>query len=43
MNRMSMFQKWKQGKRKAEKDDYTGGKFFHTLRAPQNSQHITDV
>ncbi|XP_045175995.1 sorting nexin lst-4-like isoform X3 [Mercenaria mercenaria] len=26
--------KWKQGKRKAEKDEYTGGKFFLTLKTP---------
>ncbi|XP_052799540.1 sorting nexin lst-4-like [Mya arenaria] len=27
--------KWKQGKRRSEKDEYTGGKFFLTLEAPQ--------
>ena len=29
-----ILQKWKQGKRKAEKDEYTGGKFFLTLKTP---------
>ncbi|GAB1608457.1 sorting nexin-33-like [Argonauta hians] len=28
--------KWKQGKRKAEKDEYMGGKYFLTIRNPSN-------
>lgn len=38
-----MFQKWKQGKRKAEKDEYTGGKFFLTLETPLNTTMLDDV
>ncbi|KAK7488820.1 hypothetical protein BaRGS_00019955 [Batillaria attramentaria] len=35
--------KWKQGKRKAEKDEYQGGKFFLTLSAPQQALDMRDV
>jgi hypothetical protein len=36
-------QKWKQGKRKAEKDEYQGGKFFLTLSPPQQALDMRDV
>ncbi|KAL8573103.1 hypothetical protein ACOMHN_027363 [Nucella lapillus] len=35
--------KWKQGKRKAEKDDYQGGKFFLTISPPQQALDMRDV
>lgn len=35
--------KWKQGKRKAEKDEYMGGRFFLTLRAPSTKLDMTEV
>ncbi|KAH3886426.1 hypothetical protein DPMN_010433 [Dreissena polymorpha] len=35
--------KWKVGKRKAEKDEYTGGKFFLTLDAPPTTKQLADV
>lgn len=35
--------KWKQGKRVAEKDDYTGGKFFLTLQVPDNPHLLSDI
>ena len=38
-----LFQKWKVGKRKAEKDEYTGGKFFLTLDAPPTTKQLADV
>lgn len=36
-------QKWKQGKRKAEKDEYQGFKFFLTLSPPQQEMDMRDV
>ncbi|OWF50530.1 sorting nexin lst-4-like isoform X3 [Mizuhopecten yessoensis] len=35
--------KWKEGKRKAEKDEYTGGKFFLLLRTPVAQLEERDV
>ncbi|XP_055996699.1 sorting nexin-33-like isoform X3 [Ostrea edulis] len=35
--------KWKAGKRKAEKDEYQGGKFFLTLQTPPSSLDMRDV
>ncbi|XP_076450131.1 sorting nexin lst-4-like isoform X2 [Babylonia areolata] len=35
--------KWKQGKRKAEKDEYQGGKFFLMLSPPQQALDMRDV
>ncbi|XP_061181427.1 sorting nexin-33-like [Saccostrea echinata] len=35
--------KWKAGKRKAEKDEYQGGKFFLTLQTPPTSLDMRDV
>lgn len=35
--------KWKEGKRKAEKDEYTGGKFFILLRTPVAQLEMRDV
>nr|XP_022342203.1 sorting nexin-33-like isoform X3 [Crassostrea virginica] len=35
--------KWKAGKRKAEKDEYQGGKFFLTLQTPPNCLDMRDV
>ncbi|KAL5007250.1 hypothetical protein ScPMuIL_016056 [Solemya velum] len=35
--------KWKDGKRKAEKDEYAGGKFFLTLQTPPHSLEIREV
>lgn len=36
-------QKWKQGKRKAEKDEYQGFKFFLTLSPPPQEMDMRDV
>lgn len=33
---MSVVQRWKTGKRKAEKDEYLGGKMFITVRTPSH-------
>jgi len=33
---MSVAQRWKTGKRKAEKDEYLGGKMFVTMRTPSH-------
>ncbi|KAK3101901.1 hypothetical protein FSP39_007184, partial [Pinctada imbricata] len=35
--------KWKAGKRKAEKDEYQGGKFFLTLQTPPHGLEMRDV
>ncbi|KAK7099096.1 sorting nexin lst-4-like [Littorina saxatilis] len=35
--------KWKQGKRKAEKDEYQGAKFFLVLSPPQQALDMRDV
>ncbi|XP_076471286.1 sorting nexin lst-4-like isoform X2 [Babylonia areolata] len=35
--------KWKQGKRKAEKDEYQGGKFFLTISPPHQALDMRDV
>ncbi|XP_060562601.1 sorting nexin lst-4-like isoform X2 [Ruditapes philippinarum] len=35
--------KWKQGKRKAEKDEYTGGKFFLTLKTPPTALQSGEI
>ena len=37
---MSADQRWKTGKRKAEKDEFLGGKMFITIRTPSQP---TDV
>lgn len=36
-------QKWKQGKRKAEKDEFLGGKFFLVLKTPAHPLDMSDV
>lgn len=35
--------KWKQGKRKAEKDEFLGGKFFLVLKTPAHPLDMSDV
>ncbi|XP_012935877.1 sorting nexin lst-4 [Aplysia californica] len=35
--------KWKNGKRKAEKDEFQGGKFFHVLQTPTEQLDIRDI
>ena len=37
---LSAVQRWKTGKRKAEKDEFLGGKMFITIRTPS---HLADV
>ena len=34
---------WKNGKRKAEKDEYVGGNFFHCLTIPQQRLDLQNV
>jgi sorting nexin-9/18/33 len=32
--------KWKEGKRKAEKDEFVGGAFFHCVKVPPQAVNL---
>lgn len=38
-----IFQRWKDGKRRAEKDEYVGGSLFLTMTVPQQPLDHNDV